>query len=136
MNVLSRVIRKVPKALLIGAASLFILAIFILSLVVYNESAAMHHSKVMRTKLKIQSIEMLIYEFEKYNGHFPVELSELQNSGFKGLPLDNSSQPFFYQYNEKDNSFRVYTLGNDGKVGGEGLDADFDNFTKWETNGL
>jgi len=131
MSFFPRIIRKIPKILLVSAMCIFILAIFTLSLVVYNESASMHNSKVMRTKLKIQSIVTIINEFKKVHGRYPKELSELKSPDIKGLPLDNGSLPFMYQYNEKDNSFRVYTLGNDRKIGGVGPDADYDNLTNW-----
>jgi len=131
MSIVSSIPRKVPKILLVSAIVIFILAIFTLGLVVYNESASMNNSKMMRTKLKIASLVSLINEFEKDNGHYPKELSELSNSDSMGLPLDNRSLPFLYQYNEKNNSYRVYTLGRDRKIGGVGLDADYDNFTNW-----
>jgi len=132
MSIFSHIISKIPKILLVSAICIFILAIFTLSLVVYNESASMHNSKVMRTKLKIQSIVTIINEFKKEHGHYPKELAELKSPDIKGLPLDNGNFPFMYQFNEKDNSFRVYTLGNDRHIGGVGTDADYDNYTKWE----
>ncbi|MCJ8322032.1 MAG: type II secretion system protein GspG [Colwellia sp.] len=131
MSIFSSIISKVPKILLVSAMCIFILAIFTLGLVVYNESASMNNSKMMRTKLKIASLVSLINEFKKDNGRYPKELAELSNSGSKGLPLDNRSSPFLYQYNEKNSSYRVYTLGKDRKIGGVGLDGDYDNFTNW-----
>ncbi len=131
MSITPNITHKIPKIFLVSAIGIFILAIFTLSLVVYNESASMNNSKMMRTKLKIQSLVTIINEFEQENGHYPREISELNNSFIKKLPLDNNSVPFKYKYNEKDNSYRVYTLGFDGKIGGVGVNADYDNFTDW-----
>lgn len=48
--------------------------------------------------------------------------------GAKAIPLDPWGHPYGYEPPTNERDYRVYTLGRDGKPGGNGEDMDVDNF--------
>jgi general secretion pathway protein G len=92
-----------------------------------------------KVKSDITVIENALTEYAINNGNrYPESLEELvtpDENGFsylkqKSIPLDPWGNE--YQYDPPmpgQPEPRVYTLGKDGQVGGEGEDADVDNFS-------
>ena len=70
MATTSRTVNIASKSMLIAAVSAFVLAISILSLVIFNESATIRHENIIKSKLSIQSVVTIVEEYKKDNGHF------------------------------------------------------------------
>lgn len=132
MATTSRTVNIASKLMLIAALSAFVLAISILSLVIFNESATIRHENIIKSKLSIQSVVTIVEEYKKDNGHYPKELSELTGEYFTSIPLDIWNNPYFYEYLAEKDSYRIYTLGNGKAVGGEKDERDYDNNTNWD----
>jgi general secretion pathway protein G len=49
--------------------------------------------------------------------------------GAKTIPLDPWGHEYGYEPPTNDRDYRVYTLGRDGKPGGNGEDMDIDNYS-------
>jgi len=78
---------------------------------------------VLRMQSDFERMRDLLNEFTAKHGHYPQSLDELP--GFKEWnPVDPWKRP--YQYVKRDKGFRLFSLGQDGKPGGENLDADIE----------
>ena len=132
MSSLSRTVNFASKAMLISAIGIFVLAILTLSLVIFNESATIRHENIIKTKLSIQSVVTVIEEYKKDSGRYPQKISELTGEYFTAIPVDIWNNPYFYEYLSEEDSYRIYTLGDGGVIGGEKDERDYDNNTNWD----
>lgn len=132
MSSTSRSVNIASKIMLITAIGIFVLAILTLSLVIFNESATIRHENIVKAKLSIQSVVTVIEEYKKDTGHYPQKLSELTGEYFTAIPVDIWNNPYFYEYLSEEDSYRIYTLGDGGVVGGEKDERDYDNNTLWD----
>lgn len=67
-----------------------------------------------------ESLEVLITPDEHGNTYL---------RGYTDIPLDPWKNPYFYEPPSGNQGYRVGSYGKDGQPGGEGDDADIDNFT-------
>lgn len=83
----------------------------------------MDTAKTNRAKSDIATIVDAIEAYNLTKGKYPTS-----NEGLEPLPLKNDRDPWGrpYGYNNpgQDEPFEVYTLGADGRDGGDGIDAD------------
>jgi general secretion pathway protein G len=83
----------------------------------------MDTAKVNRAKSDIATIVNAVETYNLANGRFPTN-----DEGLQKLPLKNHTDPWGnpYEYNcpGKTEPFEVYSLGADGRPGGDGMNAD------------
>ena len=70
-----------------------------------------------------QSLDALVTPPQDPNARWPV------GGYLDRLPRDPWDRPYEYLYPGNQGEFDVYSLGRDGQQGGEGLDADFGNWS-------
>ena len=99
-----------------------------------------------KVKADITTIESALNEYAINNGNrFPDSLEALVQpdsnghtylQGYKSIPKDPWKNEYLYEPPHTGQPLpRIYTLGKDGQPGGEGEDADIDNFTIREGDG-
>ena len=128
----SRTVNIASKILLSIALCIFVLAILTLSLVIYNESATIDNENIIKAKLNIQSVMTMIEDYKKDTGDYPSDLSQLIGIYMTKIPEDIWNNPYFYEYIDGEDSYRVYTLGYGREVGGSANQRDYDNNTNWD----
>ena len=74
----------------------------------------------------------VIEEYKKDSGRYPQKISELTGEYFTAIPVDIWNNPYFYEYLREEDSYRIYTLGDGGVIGGEKDERDYDNNTNWD----
>ena len=116
------------------------------TIVVINVLPALDNSAVQKARTDIASIEAALQQYRLDNLGYPSDragLSALREApsdlrqperyragGYiQRLPEDPWGNPYQYAYPGELGEFDVYSLGRDGRPGGEGLDADIGN---WE----
>jgi hypothetical protein len=77
----------------------------------------------MRVPIDIEVINSALVQFEVRNGYLPVDLMEVEESGMISLSKDPWGSDYQYVPNARVNR-RVFSMGADGEIGGEGLAAD------------
>ncbi|MEP1742841.1 MAG: type II secretion system protein GspG [Kangiellaceae bacterium] len=77
----------------------------------------------MRVPIDIEVINSALVQFEVRNGYLPVDLMEVEESGMISLSKDPWGSDYQYAPNARVNR-RVFSMGADGEIGGEGLAAD------------
>ena len=91
--------------------------------VVLKVGGYMDAAKVNRAKFDIATIVGAVEAFYATNSRYPTN-----DEGLDKLPLKNRNDPWGrpYEYNcpGKDEPFEVFTLGADGRPGGDGINAD------------
>ena len=78
---------------------------------------------LMRVPIDIEVINSALVQFEVRNGYLPVDLMEVEESGMISLSKDPWGSDYQYVPNARVNR-RVFSMGADGEIGGEGLAAD------------
>ncbi|MDF0489531.1 type II secretion system major pseudopilin GspG [Sphingomonas sp. H39-1-10] len=115
------------------------------AIVVINVFPSGDKARITRAKADIATIEQALELYKLSNGAFPstsdglnalvnapagVDASKYQKGGYlKKLPLDPWNRPYLYASPGQHGEADVWTLGADGKDGGEGVDADIGS---WE----
>lgn len=106
------------------------------TLVVPNVVSKLARSNVVKAKADICSIYGAVNEYAIDNGgQYPASLDNLLRTSNGGayldldtLPRDPWGNPYGYEPpSPRSTKFRVFSLGADGKPGGEGDDQDLDN---------
>ncbi|MCB0319418.1 MAG: type II secretion system protein GspG [Bdellovibrionales bacterium] len=95
-------------------------------------------AKAKMTKLKMQTLSQKVGEYKLMYNALPQDLTDLtgcnQTTGEGCIPLleknsddlvDGWGNPFSYTADGAGRTFRITSLGADGKAGGEGVDFDF-----------
>jgi hypothetical protein len=100
--------------------------------VIYNESATIDNENIIKAKLNIQSVMTMIEDYKKDTGDYPSDLSQLIGIYVTKIPEDIWNNPYFYEYIDGEDSYRVYTLGYGREVGGSANQRDYDNNTNWD----
>ena len=132
MSNLSPVVNIASKVSLTAAVSLFILAILTLILITYNESASIRHENIIKSRLSMQSVITILEEYKKDLGYYPSDISQLTGVYLSKTPLDIWGNEYLYDYSQSNGTYRIYTLGSDGAVGGDQDRRDYDNNTNWD----
>ena len=116
------------------------------TIVVINVLPALDQSSVQKARTDIASIEAALQQYRLDNLDYPSDRAGLaalrsppadlrqpdryRAGGYiQRLPEDPWGSPYQYAYPGELGEFDVYSLGRDGRPGGEGLDADIGN---WE----
>jgi len=115
------------------------------AIVVINVFPSGDKARITRAKADIATIEQALELYKLSNGAFPStsdglnalvnapaggDPSKYQKGGYlKKLPLDPWNHPYLYASPGQHGEADVWTLGADGKDGGEGVDADIGS---WE----
>jgi len=109
------------------------------TIVVPNVLSRLGQATVTTAKIDIAAIDQAIESYRINNmGQAPESLEVLiqpdehGNSYLKNyteVPLDPWKNPYFYVPPSNNQPYRVGSYGKDGQPGGEGEDADIDNFT-------
>ena len=101
-------------------------------------------ARVVATKAKLKEVDEALENFKLDCGRFPENLEDLmtrptyvdekkyQRGGYvKEMPADAWDRKFIYRIpGTGDAPFDLFSLGADGKEGGEGFDADLHAFEK------
>jgi len=87
-------------------------------------------SRKYATKVDIETITSQIEQYKKEYGFYPERLKDLVPKYLKKVPLDVWGKDYMLEVSK--NEYRLYTLGQDGMSGGDGLSYDFSNNTDWE----
>jgi len=132
--------RRFPLwAKLLLAGFLLVSALFlglIATLVIPNVVAKLGRASLTQAKADINSISGAVTDYAIENGgRYPESLEVLWRPDARGFvyltveaPLDPWGRPYGYEPPSPSSSkFRVFSLGADGKPGGEGDDRDIDN---------
>jgi general secretion pathway protein G len=131
MSNLSPIVNIASKVSLTAAVSLFIMAILTLILITYNESASIRHENIIKSRLSMQSVITILEEHKKDLGYYPSDISQLTGVYLSKTPVDIWGNEYLYDYSGVNESYRIYTLGSDGVVGGDQDRRDYDNNTNW-----
>ena len=103
-------------------------------------------ARIKTTRSAIMQLEQALGIFHLDNGFYPTTeqglsalvskpslpplLSKYNNEGYiKKIPLDGWKREYMYLSPGKEGDFEIISLGADGQIGGEGIDADINN---WE----
>ncbi len=95
----------------------------LLSLPTVSYCSRSNCSSLIRIPIDIKAINCALVQFEARNGSLPVDLVEIEESGMISLSKDPWGSDYQYVPNASLNR-RVFSLGADGEVGGEGFAAD------------
>jgi len=90
------------------------------------------HDRFSLAQVQLAIVESQIEVFRADTGRYPLSLDELIISGGpgqgpylrKGMELDPWRRPLFYRADIDGHGFTAFSLGRDGRLGGEGADAD------------
>ena len=109
------------KVVLVSLASLFVIGgiLFTLSVAGCRTEDAL----LMRTSGDIRVLNEAVIRYEKETGYLPTSLADLVGSQLIELKLDVWGADYKYTPKRKA-SRRVYSLGADGEVRGDGLATD------------
>ena len=109
------------------------------TIVVPNVLSRLGQATVTTAKIDIAAIDQAIESYRINNmGNAPDSLEILITPDANGntylknyteVPLDPWKNPYFYVPPSGNQDYRVGSYGTDGQPGGEGEDADIDNFT-------
>ena len=103
-------------------------------------------ARIKTTRSAIMQLEQALGIFHLDNGFYPTTEqglsalvykpslppipSKYNNEGYiKKIPLDGWKREYMYLSPGKEGDFEIISLGADGQIGGEGIDADINN---WE----
>lgn len=84
-------------------------------------------AKKNRVKSDLATIVTEVKGYYALNGRYPSNDQGLASLGMDSKGLDPWGKPYIYVYpavTNPDEAFEVYTLGEDGRSGGEGVNAD------------
>lgn len=124
--------------LLVVLVILVLLATFVTPRVIGYLSS----SRTKAARIQIQSLSTVVEAFATDVGRYPTTdegldalvkrpaaLSQWHGPYINAdtVPLDPWDRPYFYRSPGKKKSFDIYSLGQDGKEGGDGEDADVSN---------
>lgn len=87
------------------------------------------------TEASIKMISDSLKHYKVRNGKYPttdegleVLVQGKESAILEELPLDPWSRPFYYEYpGSRDKAFDIYSYGEDGQSGGEGINEDLYN---------
>jgi general secretion pathway protein G len=116
---------------------ILILAI-LAALIVPNIMGRQDQAKVAKAQSDVATLEELVQHFKLDTGRYPTTDEGLNAlrvapgdvTGWQGpysrkdIPLDPWQHEYVYEYEDGDNTFRIYSYGADGQSGGEGYNAD------------
>ena len=132
MTFTARLVSIASKILVVAAVFVFVLALFTIGLVMYNETATGRYENVIKTKMDIQSVVSVVEEYKRDNGRYPENLTSLVGKYITKAPSDIWYRPYRYEYRPENDTYRVYTLGYGDEVGGNLNQRDYDNHTQWD----
>ena len=67
MTFTARLVSIASKILVVAAVCVFVLALFTIGLVMYNETATGRYENVIKTKMDIQSVVSVVEEYKRDN---------------------------------------------------------------------
>jgi len=92
--------------------------------------------RVARARGDLMRLRVAVERYERANlGMLPENLEQLLEAdgqgmpwlrGYSAVPVDPWGRAFAYERSEEEGSWRVFTLGADGEMGGHGVDGDLD----------
>ena len=94
------------------------------------ESTYYYNARLKVTKLHFDHLSAQLNKYKKVHGQFPELLSALIAWCECKEPTDSWGRPYIYE--RTDDDYKLYTLGEDGAVGGNDLDHDFSRHTNWD----
>jgi general secretion pathway protein G len=111
------------------------------TVVVLNVSGAVEDASVSRAKQDVQALTAALQLYNNKNSDYPTTQQGLEalvskpagapitwEQAVQKLPSDPWNRPYQYLNPGQHGQYDVYTLGKDGRPGGEGVNADIGNW--------
>ena len=127
---LNRIMNFIAMPIIIKTI-LFILlffACFIVSYPLYIERCSHDIQKVYLTFSHIKAISQAVEKYKSDNGIYPSNLALLSSQYIHHIPSEVWGGEYIYKI--EGDSFNIYSLGYDQKLGGNGASVDIDRNTK------
>lgn len=123
--------------LFFAGVSLVLVSAFVL-LILFG---TIEHTHADKARYQLRRLDSSLQEFRTLEGRFPEKLEALVayelESGAQLIGrshiIDPWGRPFFYRRSEDGDAFLLFTLGADGRIGGEGQSADLEIAGRHET---
>lgn len=112
-----------------------IIALLSAVIIVPNVTKYLKRAKIEACKLQIKNFQTPLLEYQTNKGNYPSTeegLEALVKEGLlKKVPLDPWGNPYHYRFpgETEPDEYEIWSLGPDGKEGGEGTNADIKS---WE----
>ena len=125
--------RNFMKLMILGIV-LAALAAALLAIITPNVISRDDDEKITRARAEIARITIAVHEYELQQNMLPESLEFVARQGFvDSVPTDPWGNPYYFSAEEPDFAnasarFYVWTLGEDGEVGGRGPDEDYGNW--------
>ena len=118
------------KRILLSACAAFLMALLFVVFVVGSTSTCSQH---LYARVQVKKVAAMIEQYRIDAGEYPADLEQLLEPGpeLSGSYiqerdlLDPWYRPLYYRVGNNGRSFVLFTLGRDGRIGGDNEDADF-----------
>ncbi len=119
---------------LIFGLTLAAIAAALFAIITPNVISRDYDSKIARARAEVVQITIAVHEYELQQNMLPKSLDSVVRQGFlDSVPTDPWGNPYHFSVEEPHFAnaiarFYVWTLGEDGKIGGRGSDEDYGNW--------
>ncbi len=121
------------KRLILGLA-LAAIAAALFAIITPNVISRNDDAMITRARAEVAQIAIAVHEYELQQNMLPISLESVAHQGFlDSVPTDPWGNPYHFSVEEPHFAnaiarFYVWTLGEDGKIGGRGSDEDYGNW--------
>ena len=89
-----------------------------------------YKTRLVSTRIDLDTISVELNRYMEEHKKYPKSLKALVPKYLKKVPVDVWGRSYILEVFEGE--VRLYTYGEDGKLGGKGLSHDFSNSTNWD----